>query len=240
VRVLVVVALLAACGGDLDPPWQLDHDRIVAVRATPPAIVSGERAQLDGLIALAGSSTVEQPPEVAMVISPESLASALAFEGGAWVVTAPDEAALAAARTELGLEAGAPVPLQLGVAYANQSLIGLKSILLGTSAANPTMPTPLIDGAPAPPPGTELVVGSLVDVPLSIEVLETDEVNWLTSCGEMHDFDLPSAYLRVEVDSPTEGELAVVLRDDRGGVTWQVWPIRATSDTRRAARVPRW
>ena len=28
-------------------------------------------------------------------------------------------------------------------------------------------------------------------------------------------------------DDPQDGELAVVLRDGRGGVTWRVWPIRA-------------
>ena len=43
----------------------------------------------------------------------------------------------------------------------------------------------------------------------------------------MHDYDLHSAYLMVPPDSAQEGELVVVLRDDRGGVTWRVLPIRA-------------
>ena len=43
----------------------------------------------------------------------------------------------------------------------------------------------------------------------------------------MHDFDLPQAYLRVELEDPASGELAVVRRDPRGGVAWRVWPIRA-------------
>ena len=48
----VILALLAVgCGGDLDPEWQLDHDRVIAVRATPPSIVAGGRSELDGLIA---------------------------------------------------------------------------------------------------------------------------------------------------------------------------------------------
>jgi hypothetical protein len=79
----------------------------------------------------------------------------------------------------------------------------------------------------APAPATEIVVGKLVDVRLAIEVADTDEVNWLSSCGTLHDFDLPEAYLRVEAEDPTEGELAVVVRDDHGGVTWRVWKIRA-------------
>jgi len=43
------LVVVVACGGDVDPPWQLDHDRIVAVRATPPHIAAGETATLDVL-----------------------------------------------------------------------------------------------------------------------------------------------------------------------------------------------
>ncbi len=221
------VAVLAACGGDLDQPWDLDHDRIVAIRATPPAILAGETSKLDGLLSGKGTATSETGPLQVIVVQPESLADTLSQDAdGTWIVTAPEEARLAAARTELGLEATDPVPLQLGVAFTT-SLAGVKSVQLGTSSSNPTLGAMQFNGETAPAPDVELVVGPLVDVPLSIEALETDDVNWLTNVGEMHDFDLPSAYVRVEEDNEiSEGELAVVLRDDRGGVTWQVWPIR--------------
>ncbi len=219
-----LVALLTACGGDLDQEWQLDHDRIVAVRATPPSIVAGARSELDALVAVKGDKTIEQPPEAATVIAPTSLASAVSFEAGKWIVTAPDEPTLAATRIELGLAADAPVPLQVGVSYGGQALFALKTVKLGTASDNPAVPEAAVNGAP---PAAELVVGKLVDVPLAVTVAETDEVTWLTSCGTLHDFDLPAAYLRVESDDLTEGELAVVVRDDHGGVTWQVWPIRA-------------
>jgi hypothetical protein len=227
VRFLVLLVALAACGDELDPPWELDHNRIIAVRATPPAILSGEQATLDALLSLEPGVTAEVVPEAAMVVSPASLMTALSFDGTNWIVTAPDEAALASARAELGIEAGMPVPLQVGVVFNGQTLIGLKNISLGTSAPNPVMPALTFAGTAMPPAGTELVIPSLEDVPMSAAALETDEVNWLTSCGEMHDFDLPNAYVRVEVDSSLEGELAVVLRDERGGVTWQTWPMRA-------------
>ncbi|MBA2538097.1 MAG: hypothetical protein H0V17_00555 [Deltaproteobacteria bacterium] len=223
---LLILAALVGCGGDLDQPWDLDHDRIVAIRANPPAILSGETSEIDGLVAAKGALTMERSPDQVIVAKPESLASALTFDNGKWIVTAPDEAALDAARTELGLEAGASVPLQLGVAYG-ETLFGLKSVALGNTAPNPVLGVMRIDGSEAPAPTTEIVVGKLVDVPLLVEANEDDDVNWLTSCGTMHDFDLPSAYLRVEVEDLTEGELAVVLRDPTGGVTWQVWPIRA-------------
>lgn len=232
-RGLLILAAVVGCGGDLDPPWQLDHDRIVAIRAEPPAILPGETSTIDGLVAAKGGPTIERVPDIVIVVQPQSLASAVAFTGGEWVVTAPDEVTLDAARTELGLDAGAPVPLQLGIGYAlpdlppEEGLAGLKTVALGITAPNPTLGVMQIDGADAPAPDVELVIGKLVDVPLSIPALESDEVNWLTSCGTMHDFDLPSSYVRVEVEDMTEGQLAVVLRDDKGGVTWQVWPMRA-------------
>ncbi|HWU86993.1 MAG TPA: hypothetical protein VN253_06945 [Kofleriaceae bacterium] len=227
-RALTFAIAVAAigCTDELDPPWQLDHDRIVAVRATPPALQPGEHATLDALISLAGQKTSERPPELATVVSPMSLAGAVEFTGGAWVATAPDEAKLAAVRAELKLSAEMPVPLVIGVAYQGQALFATKTIWLGMAGANPSLDAMMIDGAPADT-RTEVVVGSLVDVPLSIAADEDDHVNWLTSCGTMHDFDLPQAYLRVELEDPTTGELAVVRRDPRGGVAWRVWSIRA-------------
>jgi len=227
ISAVAAIALAAvACTDELDPPWQLDHDRIVAVRATPPAIEPGGRAELDALIALAGGMTSERPPEAAIVVSPMSLAGAVAPEAGAWIVTAPDAARLDAARAELRLEPGAPVPLVVGVSYQGQALTAVKTVWLGMSADNPSLDAMMIDGAPADA-RSEIVVGTLVDVPLSISADVDDDVNWLTSCGTMHDFDLPQAYLRVELEDPAAGELAVVRRDPRGGVAWRVWPIRA-------------
>ncbi|MGN6110549.1 MAG: hypothetical protein ACTHU0_35940 [Kofleriaceae bacterium] len=224
---LALFAVLAAgCIDDLDPEWQLDHDRIIAVRATPPSIAAGERSELDALLGFKGAPTTVGVPEAALVVSPASLASTLSLDGGAWVVTAPDEARIAAARSELELEADAPVPLQVGVQYGNGTLLATKTVWLGRSAGNPVLASMMIDGGPAEAQN-DLVVGKLVDVPLSVEVAEKDDVNWLTSCGTMHDFDLPEAYLRVEKDDPTEGELAVIVRDENGGVAWRVWPIRA-------------
>ncbi len=224
---LLGLLVLGACAGDLDEQWQLDHPRIVAVRATPPGILSGERAEIDALIGAEGQRPVERAPEIATVISPMSLASALAPDAGRWYVTAPDAATLAAARTELGLAANAPVPLQVGVSYAAQTLLAFKTVYLGEARANPSLDDLEIDGAPAPAAGTEIVIAPLTDVPLSVTADVDDTVNWLTSCGTMHDFDLPKAYVRVEKDDPTTGDLAVVRRVENGGVAWRTWACRA-------------
>jgi hypothetical protein len=226
VKWLVLAALLAACSGDVDPPWQLDHDRIVAVRATPPRIIAGGMSTIDGLIGTKGDKTHVAPPELATVVSPMALAGAVKPDAGGWVLQAPSDDQLAAARTELGLDAGAPVPVQIGVAYANQTLFATKTVVIGEAHDNPSLENVMIDDMPA---GTsELAVPSLVKVPLSLDAdAAVDTIAWLTSCGTMHDFDLPQAYLKVEKDDPTTGELAVVLRDDKGGVAWSVWPIHA-------------
>ncbi|HEU4612392.1 MAG TPA: hypothetical protein VFS15_09960 [Kofleriaceae bacterium] len=231
---LAIVVALVGCNSDLDEPWQLAHDRIIAVRANPPRILPGEQSTIDLLIGYAEMPVEERGPDLAMVVSPTSLADVLAPDGGAWVVTAPDEDRLAAARAELGLEANEPVPLQVGVAVMwpydvtavdGRTFAATKTIYLGESAQNPEPIGMMIDGSE---PASELVVPKEDKVPLFVEADDkVDIVNWLTSCGEMHDFDLHSAYLKVLPDQPQDGQLAVVLRDDRGGVTWRVWPIRA-------------
>jgi len=217
---VVFVALsVSGCTGNLDNPWELDHDRIIAVRATPPHVTAGQKSQVDVLVGRKGSPVAEQAPDQVSVLSPQSLAFAIA---GA-TVTAPSEAQLAAARSELALEPGALVPLVLGVAAGG--FAATKTVWLGDTRDNPALADLSIGGAS---PGVSLVVPRDQDVPLFVTADDSvDTVNWLTSCGTMHDFDLHAAYLRVEPDDSQQGQLAVVLRDASGGVSWQVWPIRA-------------
>jgi len=221
VRYLILFAL-AGCLGDIDPEWQLDHTRIVAVRATPPHIPAGATSQLDMLVATKGATTSMPAPDGVIVVSPMSLAGALSGT----TVTAPSEDQLAAARTELGLMPGTPVPLQLGIAYAG--LAATKTVFLGDSADNPVLTNVTIGGAPAPAPGEMITVPPDTDVHMSVEADDTRMlVDWLTSCGTMHDFDLHASYIHVLPDDPQTGELVLELRDEAGGVAWSVWPIAA-------------
>ncbi|HET7505401.1 MAG TPA: hypothetical protein VFK02_30485 [Kofleriaceae bacterium] len=233
-RALVLLALFAAgCTDDTDPPWQLDHDRIIAVRATPPRIAAGERALIDALIGHKGAPVAEQSPDEAAVVSPASLVGALGRDASGWVVTAPDADALAAARVELGLPADAPVPLELGVAYADGALRATKIVWLGAAAANPAMTDIEIDHAPAT--DAELAITAQADIALSIPLPdERYDVTWLSSCGTMHDFDLPTARLRVEPDDRAAGQLALVVRDADGGPAGACGRSTRTDRTRRA------
>jgi hypothetical protein len=163
------------------------------------------------------------------------------MNGGQWTVTAPDEAQLAAARTELRLEAGAPVPLQVGIAFlastfpartSTDPIAALKTVWLGEHRDNPTITGIDINGVDGPTI-TDVVLDYTKDTPMRIDasVNDGDDVNWLTSCGTEHDFDLEHSYIRIEKDDPLMGDLAVVLRKPNGGVAWKTWTIHVDPAT---------
>jgi len=222
----LLALVVAGCTNDVDPAWQLDHDRVIAVRATPPHITSGQTSELAALLGFKGAPPAEADPDTLAVVSPTNLASIVSRPGAHWVVTAPSDAQIAAARTQLGLATDAPVPAQLRMVFAN-GMVGLKVVWLGDSGDNPVLGPVMIDGADQSA-ATSLTVGKAVDVPTQVDFdIEHYDVNWLTSCGTMHDFDLAKGYLRVEPEDPQSGTFAVVVRDKLGGVAWQLWPISA-------------
>lgn len=236
---LLLLCALAACNADIDEPWKLDHDRIIAVRSTPPSISPGETSTLDLLAGFDMMPVAERGPDFAQVVTPMSLADVVQPAGpGMWTVTAPSEDRLNAARAELGIPAGMPVPLRVGVAAAWPTPVvtpadgngfgAVKIVWLGVSAPNPTLNGLTVNGAEAPA-GTDLVVPKDAKVPLFVEANdEVDIVNWLSSAGTVHDFDLHAAYLTFDdPEDKLEGQLAVVVRDPLGGVAWRVWSIRA-------------
>jgi len=232
-RALIAIALIG-CNADIDEPWQLEHDRIIAVRATPPRVAAGGTATIDLLVGYANAPVQQRPPDVVTVVAPQSMAAAVRPDGGQWSVTSPDETQLASVRAQLGLPDGAPVPLQIGVAAAwpepvmspdNQHFAATKTVWFGETAENPPLANVTINGVE---PGLELVVPKQTKIALHVDADDqTDIVNWLTSCGVMHDFDLHDAYLTVDPEDNQEGQLVLVLRDARGGVSWSIWPIRA-------------
>lgn len=219
---LALLALLVGCTNDVDPPWQLEHERVIAVRMTPPGIVAGETSKIDALLGRAEDIPLETEPETVTVVSPLALAGTLSQQGSSWIVTAPAD--LSAARAELGLMPTDPVPLRLRATFPDFAFVGLKSVLLGEHHENPSLGVILIDGEDKTT-ALRLTVPKVTDVRLDVAFDDTFTVNWLTSCGNMHDFDLPGAYLRVEPEDPQEGMLGVVVRDAKGGVAWKLWQI---------------
>jgi hypothetical protein len=233
---LIASALaLAACGGDVDEQWQLDHDRIIAITLSKPGLLAGEQAEITGLLGHKGGPTTTGSP-IAVVVpdvpgetpAPDALKNVVSSDAsGRWFVTAPDDATLDAVRTQEGLMPTDPVPLQLGVAYSD-TLTALTLVRFGVDSPNPEIVAPTLNGMPLEA-GAMQTIDSLVKNPLSITIPETTDINWLTSVGDMHLFDLPqSAYIKVESDATMfDGEMGVVIRDRLGGVAWQIWPLHA-------------
>lgn len=216
-RALAVLAsvLLAACDPQVtDPPWQLDHDRIVAVRAEPPHIAPGEVAILEALVAHAGGpTTIERAVQASAPNAPAGLFTAVHFFIDHWRVDGPDEAALDAARTELGLGATAPVPLVVQIEVTGE-LIAQKTVWLGDRHTNPPAPAFALPASLA-----------LGDHPLDHAVPPGWTVRWLASCGALAGDTTPRATLTL--DEPCTGELVLVVRDPAGGVAWQILPLLA-------------
>jgi hypothetical protein len=218
---LAWVLLLSSCADETPPPWQLDQDRIVAVRAEPPGLAPGQTARLQALLAMAGGPLrVVEPRGASAPTAPAGLFVAVHFNLDHWEINAPDEERLAEARAELGLTASAPVPLDVIMQFAGP-LYAEKTVWLGAAHDNPELPRVTFGGRAA----SDLALSAPGEIELLIEASERRHVRWLTSCGELVGHDQPSATLRVP--SACDGELVVVVRDDRGGVVWSVWSLRA-------------
>ena len=111
-RVALCLLLLTGCIDVIDARWDLDHDHVVAARATPPRIRSGEATNIDALVAHAGRGvSVENP--LSAEVGNARFAAYLTQHDGAWTLTAPDAQMLASARPALGLPEDAPVPVDV-------------------------------------------------------------------------------------------------------------------------------
>jgi len=235
-----VVAAAAACNNNTDPRWQLRHDRIVAIRLTPAHVAAGQVAVLDALVTSVDGGLAVQPPVVAAAAgAPASLDGVVTSDAsGGWQVMAPDAAALDAARTDLGLAAGAAIPLELSTTFAvgGEALNATKRAWLGDVHDNPVVGPVTIDGAA---PGDAITVPFDTDVALVIDADPADHVNWLTSCGSLNSDDNEHAVLlHVKPGDETSGDLVVVVRDPEDGVAWQRWPIQSAPPSGATPRSP--
>jgi hypothetical protein len=219
--------LLAGCIDTIDQQWQLDHDRVVVARATPPRIHAGDMTNLDALVAhTGGPTTVESPLEASVARAPFPLD--LRHTAAGWSLVAPDDATLAAARPAMGLPADAPVPVDVMMTFADGTNRALdpkkvkKTVWLGEPSTNPDMPAITVAGAVA---GDSIAVAADTDVYLSTSVPDGWRVNWLTSAGTLFQDDEPTSFIHIAPKDRQSGELACVIRDDQGGVVWKVWPL---------------
>ena len=228
-----LVALVSACN-DATLPWQLDHDRIVAVRASPPHIAAAERSSLDLLITSETDGPSVIAPLTAAVVPLETttdgepvatLPVSTVPEAGGWTVIAPDQATIDEFRAAMGWPPDMPVPVRIAVTVeiAGAPLSAIKTVYIGSDRDNPILGEVTIDGQSA---RDGLTVATAADIALRIDIDDTHEVDWLTSFGDLSDTSDEVATLRS--DEPAAGHVAVVMRDQAGGVVWGLWNIEAT------------
>lgn len=224
---LVATLMLVSVGcNDVVLPWQLDHDRVIAVRATPPHIPADGRSSLDVLVTtVADGPEVVTPMMAALVPGEVAIPVSVVAEDGGFAVVAPDADAIAAARVALDLPADSPVPIKVAVTVevAGNQLAALKTVYLGDERDNPVLGDVMLGDEPA---RDGVVVPIAVDVDLSVAADETDDVDWLTSFGDLTDFTDLVATFRAE--EPDDGQVTVVVRDQQGGVVWGTWNVSAT------------
>jgi hypothetical protein len=206
-------ASLSGCIDPVDPRWTLDHDHVIAARATPPRIRVGEATNMDALVAHTdGPVTVEDPMTAEVTSAP------------------PEEQ----------LRANVPVPVEVTLTFPNVSpdptrraalppFRVKKTVWLGEPSENPVLP-PVGVGDTALEPANdaaEVVVPIGEDTYLSVDVPDGIRVNWLTNVGELFQDDVKRAFVRVQPEDKRTGQLVVVIRDNDGGVAWRVLPMRA-------------
>ncbi len=205
--VVILVAGLAGCGAETSQPWDLVHDRIIAVRASAPSIAAGEAATLDVLVTTEADGPMVLPP-ARVELAPDEPPGVVTIAGD--TVTFDGAA-----------QAPAQVTLVVVVELGGAPFAAIKALRLGAAAANPTIAEVRADGAVV----EDAIAVPVGDVELAIDAADDDRVDWLTSIGELSDPDDAATTLTTE--EAGAGQLVVVRRDDAGGVAWRVLAVTA-------------
>ena len=226
-KIWLLLACLVACDNNTDPRWQLHHDRIIAVRLSPPHLPADQIAMIDAFVtSIDGGVAVQSPTSVT---APAPANDLVTTDGMTWQITAPSADIIAEAGAALGLPAGTPVPVELTTTFEieGESLVALKLVYFGDQADNPDVGAVTVAGVP---PTDSITVPFDTDVQLAIDADPTFSVNWFTSCGSLNDDDNEhAALLHVNPTDRLAGQLAVVVRDPLGGVAWQSWSIQSAA-----------
>jgi hypothetical protein len=205
---LLAIFAVTGCIDSIDPRWQLDHDHIIAARATPPCIHPGDATNLDALVAHADAPVSIENPMTADIVSAPTLYSADDGPQSVEVMlTFPHPS---------GLDRAALDPYRVK-----------KTVWLGEPRPNPELPAITIDGQPAPAEGETIALPLDRDVYVSVDAPADARINWLTNVGTLFQDDVATAFVRVNAKDRLDGQLVVVLRDTEGGVVWRVWSVRA-------------
>jgi hypothetical protein len=233
-----LVAWLAAGCGDFRDPGDLRYPRILAVRAEPPRMPSGERARIDLLVTGAVGVPAERNPDAVAPAAalpgrpapPPEAAQLITQEDGSWYVTAPSDEVLARLRQAFGVapdgDAPIPFPLSVSATIDGQARASEKVVWLGGSATNPTIAALTIDGRPLDEEPLLVAAASEHALSGAAEGEGTLSFAWYAAVGELKKYREPTATWKGGTPGET-GAVVLVVRNDRGGVSWRVGSLRA-------------
>jgi hypothetical protein len=231
---LLFAILTAGCADDVAQPYELDHARVLAIRMEPAALAPGATGTLEVLFTDSTAVPRLAPPDALTVALAAPLAdpqlwSLVQPTALGWQVHAPDAATLRAIRAGLGIRDEAPLilPLTIEVATQDGTLRAQKLVPVGASGANPAAPA-LRDDSGKPLTTLEIAPGDEVGV--QVEAAPELEVRWFSSLGELRHYTLPAASITASSqEHGAAGSLMVVVRNQAGGVSWNLVPLQVTN-----------
>jgi hypothetical protein len=237
-RFFWILALAAGCGSFRDP-GDLHYSRTLAVRADPPSIAQGQRARIDLLVTgndgtpalRAPDQVVPAPGMAGRPAAPPEAAQLVVQENGAWYVNSPSAEVLAHLRQALGLPADSTAPiaftLSVSATIDGQLRPAEKVVWLGSAASNPIITAMTIDGRPMQEE-SPVSITAAGEHTLSgmAQGAGTLSYSWYTGFGELEKYREPVATLKKALPGEA-GAVVLIVRDDKGGVTWKLGALRA-------------
>jgi hypothetical protein len=225
-------AISAGCT-DFSQPWELDHARVLAVRAAPPGISAGQTSELSALVLRPDLSIAEIS---AVSITIDEPYDRLLMPATSAKVAAAEEEVVTQARALLELDPAESIQVPVNVkislmdpAAENQELVSVKTVRVGGSTENPAIPTIAVNGsAVATGVQTPINFVKLQEYTLEANAGSSTEVTyaWFTSRGELK---LSEAQLsKLKVDTVGSGTVLVIARDKLGGVAWRQFAFAVT------------
>ncbi len=209
---LIASATLSTACDDMSSPADLDREQVLAIRSTPSTLVAGESVLLDSLLAgplgpFEGEirwEIVDAPPGLSLSQQRAGATRLIADEGFT---------------SEGPIEVMAAIPRPDGT-----ELLALKRISVSQRAVENPQISALQVG------GTQ--VGECEDltlergvVALQVEASADARVAWYASVGEIRYYRDAETSIETTDDDPSEGWLAVVIRNSTGGVDWRACEV---------------
>jgi hypothetical protein len=221
---LAALAASAAACDENGAPSQLDRARVLAVQISPPHLAPAETAPVQVLVGTSDGGVAEVEAGRIEVVGapPGSPASGMVGRGaGGWAIACPDPEGLDQLRAAMELGPDDPIPIALAVEVEVEGalLTASKTVYLGSDGENPQLAGISIDGGSEDGEAVVVRVGDPVAIAAEGAAGDSElTYAWFTAVGDIDLYLSEEATLTLA--EPGAGPLALVVRDERGGVTW--------------------